>query len=124
MTESLVATTTGRLFHVTVSGKLTEEAHCSLTAEAAEHIQRHDEIRLLLEVDETVGRLDGHFSIAFWEYAVFSFGHWQRVKRFALVGDPQWALCMAVLCKTCTPATILHFARADLEEAKRWVVGD
>jgi hypothetical protein len=120
MAESVVTATVEKLLHVKIIGKPSEEAYNSLMVQIAEHIQWHGEIRLLLEVGETASRFDDRFSMALWQYAAVDFIHWESVKRLALIGDPQWALALAVFCQPYTSAKIRHFGPADLLEAKRW----
>jgi len=120
VSERSIVAAVGSLVHVKVIGKPDEGAYISLTAQVAEHIQRHSEVHLLLEADAIASRFDDCSSLAFWQYAVRDFRYRPSIKRVALIGDPRWALVLAVLCKPYTSAKIRHFGRDDVMEAKRW----
>lgn len=120
MSENATISTEGNLLHVKVIGRASEEAYCFLTTQVAKHVRQYGKIVLLIEVAENAAQLSYPVSRAFWEEWVFHFQHWDEIQRLALVGKPEWALAVAVLCDSLTTARIRHFARADVSEAKRW----
>ena len=120
MIENATISSEGNLLHVKVIGRASEEAYSSLTTQVAKHVRQHGKIGLLIEVAENAAQLNYPVSRAFWEEWIFHFQHWDDIQRLALVGKPEWALAVAVLCHSLTIAQIRHFGLADVSEAKRW----
>ena len=102
---------------VRVTGQLTRVTYESLASLVQQHVHRHGKIRVLMEWRAFCGWADE----GDWKDVEIDPEHWIGVERVALVGEPKWALAMAVLCRLLTSATIRHFDRESLDAAVTWV---
>jgi hypothetical protein len=107
----------GKLLHVTLSGKLTEEDYKQFTPEFEQQIQHHGKLRVLVEMKDFHGWEAG----ALWDDIVLDMKHFNDIERLALVGDKKWEKGMAVFCKPFTSAEVRFFEPHQLNEARQWV---
>jgi hypothetical protein len=102
---------------VRVTGQLTRDTYEALASLVKQHVRHHGKIRVLMELNAFYGFADE----GDWEDVDFDPRQWLGVERLALVGEPKWALAMAVLCRSLTSATIRHFDCESLDAAVTWV---
>jgi len=101
-----------------VKGKLTKEDYGTFVPVLEDAIKRHGKIRLLFLMTD----FKGWELSALWEDVKFDAKHFAHIERLAMVGDKAWERGMAVFCKPFTTAKVKYFDRAELAEAKRWIV--
>jgi hypothetical protein len=106
----------GRLLCLRVTGQLTSDQYQAILSVVDRHIQQHSKISVVFEMRDFSGLKDD----ATWNDVDIGFQTWLSVERLALVGEPKWAVAMAVLCRPLTIARIRHFHHADVEGAKAW----
>lgn len=102
---------------ILVDGKVTEEDMQAIVGLLEESIRKHDQIRVLLQIES----LAGVEPKAFLEDLKFSIAHVRDMERAALVGDQGWLAPYARVANAIFPCKVEHFATSDLDEAWRWL---
>jgi SpoIIAA-like len=101
-----------------VSGPITHEDYQGLT-ERVEAMMGKGPIKALYVIDSDVSEFSPQ---AFWDDQVFSLKHWHDFSHLAMVTDLAWARGAARLFAPFFPAKIKVFTKAELGEAKAWIV--
>ena len=120
MSTELQLLATGKITHVKVTWKLTNEAYEEFIPVVDAQIQEHGKICMLFEVHDFHGWTAG----ALWEDLKFDFKHWRDIERLAIVGESKWQEGMAIFCKPFTAAKIQYFDHTNLDQAEAWIAED
>jgi hypothetical protein len=120
MDQALDIISVGKLLHVKVTGKLTNDDYEAFAPVVDGQIQEHGKVRILFEMHDFHGWTAG----ALWEDMKFDFKHWKDIERLAIDGESKWEAGMAVFCKPFTAAKIQYFDHTKLDEAEDWIAED
>lgn len=119
MMVSMATTVGSNILSVKLSGKLTRADYERFLPEVEREIQKHEKIRVLVQMRD----FEGWDAGALWEDTKFAARHYSHIERLALVGDKKWEQGMAAFCKPFTAAEVRFFEPHELDEAKEWVSG-
>lgn len=108
---------TGKLLHVSVSGKLTKETYKEFVPLIEQQIEEHGKLKILLELHDFHGWTAG----ALWEDTKFDVKHFNDVEKLAIVGESKWEKGMAVFCKPFTTGKVRYFDASDKDQALEWL---
>ncbi len=103
---------------IVASGPITHEDYQKLIPRA-EAMMGQGPVRCLYVLDDDVSEFSPR---AFWDDQVFSIKHWRDFSHLALVTDLAAARAAARLFKPFFPAEIRVFTKAQLADAKAWIV--
>ena len=107
----------GKIVHVRVSGKLTQEDYEKLIPTWQRVIARAGAMRLLLVMEDFHGWEIG----AAWDDLRFEIEHRQSVERVAMVGDKAWEKWMIKIGALFAPDLVKYFDASEIAEAEKWV---
>lgn len=103
---------------VEASGAITHEDYLELNRRV-EAMMGRGPIKALYVIDSDASEFSPQ---AFWDDQVFSLKHWHDFSHLAIVTDLVWARGAARLFAPFFPAAIKVFTKAQLAEAKAWIV--
>jgi len=108
----------GRVLRVEISGSLTSADYEPFVAEAEGLIGVWGKLRLLIDLHEVSG-----FSLgAAWEDLKFDLKHFGDIEKLAVVGEKQWHVWMAEICKPFVAGEVHFFSRSHADEAHDWIL--
>lgn len=105
---------------VTLRGKLNRKDYELLVPEIERAMEKHGQIRMLVELVDFHGWTAG----ALWEDTKFAASHFSDIERLAIVGDQKWEKGMAMFCKPFTGAKVRYFDHDDIGRARAWLQED
>ena len=117
MTKGLQVIHRGKLLHVRLVGELTKQLCESMELLINQQVQQYGRIAVVAEIQGFRG-LARSEELGDVEFEV---GSWNGIVQLALVGEPKWALTLALLCRPLTCARIRHFEVGAVDAANRWV---
>src|SRR5579859_3172437 len=115
---TLKETNGGKVLEVGLTGKLTEEDYQIFIPVVERLVKEHGKIRMLVDMHDFHGWTMG----ALWQDIKFDVKHFRDIERVAMVGETQWEHGMAVFCKPFTAAKVRYFYRAEIDQARSWLV--
>lgn len=107
----------GKVLAFRMSGKLHDEDYKKFVPLVDAAIAEQGKVRMLAVLEDFHG-WDMH---ALWDDIKFATTHMTKIERIAMVGDKQWEVWMARVCKPFTLAKIRYFDVGQIEEARTWI---
>jgi hypothetical protein len=117
MDHSLQVVSSGKLLHVSVTGKLTTADYEKFAPLIDQLVEEHGKLRILFQMHDFHGWTVG----AVWSDLKVDIKHWRDIERLAIVGESKWQKGMAVFCKPFTSAKVQYFDHTKLGDAQAWL---
>lgn len=105
------------VIEVRATGLLEEADYNHLLPKLRAAIEKHDRIRVLLEMQE----VEGIIPKALIDEIAFDVEQLEHVERLAVIGDAAWEEALEKLTRPFTQAETRFFARGGKPEARRWL---
>ncbi len=100
-----------------LSGKLHDADYKTFVPAVDAAIAKDGKVRILAQFHDFHG-WDAH---ALWDDIKFSTTHCTKIEKIALVGEEEWEVWMAKVCKPFTMATIKYFDAGEMGAAWAWL---
>jgi universal stress protein A len=114
----ILGETSGKIFALKITGRLTGEDYKKVTAYLDEEIEFHRPIRLLCITED----LTGVDLEAMWEDLKFGLRHLHDFERIAVVGDEKWLEWLTKLGDHfLREAEVRWFEPTGLDAARQWI---
>ncbi len=114
----LTETEGGRILELYLTGKLATEDYENVVPTLERLVKTHRKLRILVNMHDFHGWTPG----AMWEDLKFDVKHFHDIERAAIVGEKKWQQAVTAFCKPFTGAEVRYFDRADVDQARAWLL--